>query len=360
MNAHERKIEIINSNTIKLTSRPQDCGAYFSIVEEYMKKNPAIIVILVLLFGSLSLASSKDLPFPDPEKTITIIVPYAAGGGTDLVFRALVEEMKRISGASIIISNVPGAGSATGTNEVLNSPNDGYNLLASGTHTIAATLQGLTNGNDNLEGIVGLNWDPFILAVNIKKPWNSLKDIVVAAKSAPGKISMGNAGMSGATGVASIGLNLAFAKSFNVTPFNGGADLIASVLGGHCDVGIFSQSEYIMNKASMKALVILSDQHSSLQDLFYIPTLDEAGYPDISLPGGSFRSLSVKKGTPETIKLFLADLAEKAFKSEAYQKFMAKNGLIPTFSKLQALDAYNTKIIADYLPIMKEAGLLKK
>lgn len=325
-----------------------------------MKKALALIVVSVMAFGFVGTIAAKDLPFPDPEKTVTIVVPHAAGGGTDLAFRPLVEEMKRIARSSFIVSNVAGAGSATGANEVINSAADGYTLLASGTHTIAAELQGLTAGNEELEGIIGMNWDPFIVAVNSKKLWNSMKELVAAAKAAPGKISLGNAGMGGATGVASVGINLSFGKSFNVTPFNGGADLIASVLGGHCDVGIFSQSEFLANKASMKALVILSDDKSSLAELAYIPTLAAAGYPDLNVPGGSFKSLSVKKGTPSAIKAYLADLAEKAFKSESYQKFMAKNGLIPAFSKLADLDAYNTKIVADYLPIMKEAGLLKK
>ena len=339
---------------------PVHRGVRYHFQEEIVKKAFALIVLLTMAFALVTTATAKDLPFPDPEKTVTIVVPHAAGGGTDLAFRPLVEEMKRIARSSFIVSNVPGAGSATGANEVINSAADGYTLLASGTHTIAAELQGLTAGNEQLEGIIGMNWDPFIVAANVKKPWNTMKELVAAAKATPGKISLGNAGMGGATGVASVGINLAFGKSFNVTPFNGGADLIASVLGGHCDVGIFSQSEFLANKANMKALVILSDDKSSLAELAYIPTLAAAGYPDLSVPGGSFKSLSVKKGTPPAIKAYLADLAEKAFKSDSYQKFMAKNGLIPAFTKLADLDAYNARIVADYLPIMREAGLLKK
>ena len=95
--------------------------------------------------------------WPDFEKTITLVVPYGAGGGTDLIFRPLVEEMKTHSDANIVVSNIGGAGSSKGTNEVLGLPADGYTLLASGTHTVAATLQGLTDGYKQLEGIAGLN-----------------------------------------------------------------------------------------------------------------------------------------------------------------------------------------------------------
>ncbi len=326
-----------------------------------MNRNRIISLLLVALLvaGMLYAGGTAEAVYPDPEKNITIVVPHAAGGSTDLIFRTLAEEMKRASGANFLVTNITGAGSATGTNEVINNAADGYMFLGAGTHTTAATMQGLTNGYKELDYIAALNWDPFIIAVRNDKPWKTLQDLVDDAKSRPGKITMGNAGMGGATGVASVGLNLAFNKTFNVTPFNGGADLIASVLGGHCDVGIFSQSEVVANSASFRPLAILADKHSSLPLLASVPNLAEAGYPQISVPGGSFRSIMVKKGTPESVKKWLADTAEKAFNSAAFQKFMKDNGLIPAFSKLGAFAEYDKGIIADYEVILKEANLYK-
>lgn len=326
-----------------------------------MKRSAIILSLLIALIvsGTFSAEAVAEAIYPDPEKNITIVVPHAAGGGTDLIFRKLAEEMKKVSGVNFLVTNITGAGSATGTNEVINNEADGYMLLAAGTHTTAATMQGLTDGYKKLDYIAALNWDPFIVAVRKDKPWTSLQELVADAKSRPGKISLGNAGMGGATGVASVGLNLAFGKVFNVVPFNGGADLIASVLGGHCDVGIFSQSEVVANINSFRPLVILSEDHSPLASLASVPTLDEAGYPEITVPGGSFRSLMVKKGTPEVAKKWLADTAEKAFYSASFQKFMKDNGLIPAFYKLEAFAEYDKKIIADYEVILKEAGLYK-
>jgi putative tricarboxylic transport membrane protein len=326
-----------------------------------MKKTVMIMISLVLMVIGIPLFSSgaSEKAFPDPEKTITIVVPHAAGGGTDLIFRALAEEMKKVSGQNFIVTNVTGAGSATGTNEVINGSADGYTMLGAGTHTTAATMQGLTEGYKALDYITALNWDPFIIAVRKDKTWSSLKELETAARANPGKISFGNAGMGGATGVACVGINLAFDKAFNVTPFNGGADLIASVLGGHCDVGIFSQSEVKANSDALKPLAILGHEHSTIPELSRIPTLAEAGYPDLTVPRGSFRSLMVKKGTSEEAKQWLADIAEKAFKSEGFQKFMSDNGLIPEFHKLEDFKAYDATIIAEYEPILKEAGLYK-
>jgi putative tricarboxylic transport membrane protein len=277
-----------------------------------------------------------------------------------LIFRPLVEEMKNYTEANLVVSNISGAGSSKGTNEMLSLPADGYTLLASGTHTVSATLQGLTDGYKELEGIVGLNWDPFIIAVLKEKPWNTMKDLVEDAKKNPGTICFGNAGMGGATGVASVGMSLAFGKAFNVTPFQGGSDLLANVLGGHCDVGIFSQSEMLANKEKLQPLVILYHERSALADLSSIPTLKEAGFENLQVPGGSFRSLSVKKGTPEHIKQKLAEIVTNAYNSDAFQTFMKEKGLLPAYSELEELDKYFQELVDAYVPIMKEAGLLKE
>jgi len=320
-----------------------------------------VMVVIILLSGLFVFgAGEKKVEWPDPEKTITVVVPYSAGGGTDLIFRPLVEQMKKYTDANIVVSNISGAGSSKGTNEVLSRPADGYTLLASGTHTVSATLQGLTEGYKQLEGIASLNWDPFIIAVLREKPWKTMRDLVEDAKRNPGKICLGNAGMGGATGVASVGINLAFGKIFNVTPFNGGKDLRVNVLGGHCDVGIFSQSEIMANFDKLRPLVILYHEHSRIPQLANVPTLKEAGYENLKVPGGSFRAISVKKGTPQEIKVKLAEIVRKAYNTEEYQNFMKEKGLIPTYYELEELDRYFDEIVDAYIPILKEAGLLKQ
>ena len=318
-----------------------------------------LLVLVVVMAPVFAQGGSETSDFPDPEKTITVVCPHGAGGSTDTIFRTLVEEMKNISGQSMIVTNVTGAGSATGTNEVLNAEADGYTLLAGGTHTIAATMQALTAGYTEMEPVVGLNLDPFIIACRNDKPWQTFDDLVKDAASRPGKITFGNAGMGGATGVACVGINLAFDKTFNVTPFNGGADLMASVRGGHCDVGVFSQSEVVANADSFRPLVILSPEHSSIESLKNVPTLAEVGYPEIKVPGGSYRSIMVKAGTPADAKAWLADMAEQAFNTETFQTFMKNNGIIAQFTKLDAAEAAQNDYIAQYEPILKEAGLYK-
>lgn len=297
--------------------------------------------------------------WPNEELVISVVVPYSAGGGTDSAVRPLIEELRNHLPARIQGNNIGGAASAQGTNEVLNLPADGYTLLVSGTHTIGATMQGLTEGYHELDQVAALNWDPFIIAVLKERPYDTMEGLVEAARENPGRICLGNAGMGGATGVASVAINLAFDGVFNVTPFNGGQNLRTDVLGGRCEAGIFSQSEILSNQDVLQPLVILTDEHSRLESLADVPNLAEAGYENLDVPGGSFRSIAVRKGTPEEVQQTIADAFEAAFNSEAYTTFMDEQGIIPAFATMDEAEAYFGDLVEGYEPIVRESGLYR-
>lgn len=302
-------------------------------------------------------AQAQD--WPNEELVISVVVPYAAGGGTDAAVRPLIEELRNHLPARIQINNIGGAASAQGTNEVLNLPADGYTLLVSGTHTIGATMQGLTNGYHELDQVAALNWDPFIIAVLEDKPYDTMEELIAAAAENPGRICLGNAGMGGATGVASVAINLAFDGVFNVTPFDGGQSLRTDVLGGRCEAGVFSQSEILSNRDELRPLVILTEEHSRLEGLSDVPNLAEAGYENLDVPGGSFRSIAVRQGTPEDVQQIIADAFEAAFNSDAHVAFMDEQGIIPTFSKGAEAKAYFEDLIEGYEPIVRASGLYR-
>lgn len=324
-------------------------------------KKSCVMMLMIATSAMLGFAAGPpEAEWPNPDQTISVVVPFGAGGGTDLIFRELVDEMNRHTDATVIVDNIGGAGSATGTNEVLNLPADGYTVLASGAHTITATLQGLTEGTARLEGIIGLNWDPFIVAVPVSKPWQSFGEVVRAAQADPGSVSFGNAGMGGATGVLTVGMDLYFENIFNVTPFDGGANLIATALGGDVDMGVFSQSEVQQHRGQLRPLMIVHPQRSLIPELSDIPTYRELGYTGMRVPYGSFRSLSVREGTPANVKERLAGIATAAFESQRFQDYMVRMGLLPEYHRLEELDAYNAELEATFSTILEAAGLLSR
>lgn len=319
----------------------------------------ATVLAAMAVAGAMA-APAHAQDWPNEELVVSIVVPYSAGGGTDSAVRPLIEELRNHLPARVQVNNIGGAASAQGTNEVLNLPADGYTLLVSGTHTIGATMQGLTEGYHQLEQVAALNWDPFIIAVLEERPYDTMEDLVAAATENPGSICLGNAGMGGATGVASVAINLAFDGVFNVTPFDGGQNLRTDVLGGRCEAGIFSQSEILSNQEELRPLVILTEDHSRLEALADVPNLAEAGYENLDVPGGSFRSIAVREGTPDEVKQVLADALEAAFNSEAYTSFMDEQGIIPTFATGDEAGAYFQNLVEGYEPIVRASGLYRE
>ena len=120
-----------------------------------MKRKAIVAAALVVAMSATLITGcgkSKEAAFPDPEKTITLIVPQGAGGGTDTQARQLVEAMKEVSGNNnIIVENVTGGSTGTGTNQVIDSEADGYTLLMYGTYVICGTMTGYTDGFKELD-----------------------------------------------------------------------------------------------------------------------------------------------------------------------------------------------------------------
>ena len=327
-----------------------------------MKKLIACALVALLAFGSLFAQGLQEetVSFPDPEKTITIVCPQGAGGGTDTQTRQLAEAMKAVSGFdNIIVENITGGSTGIGTNAVIDSDPDGYTLLMYGTYVICGTMTGYTDGFEKMDMVAGLDLEPFMIAVRRDSAFKSLKDVIEYAKANPGKVTLGNAGATATTGVVAYGLNVACDNIFNVVNFNGGAELIPAVLGGHCDVGIFSQSEVKANLDNLLPVAFLGDGHSVVAEFTQVPNLSEAGYPDLKVPGGCFRGITCAKGTPEDVKVWLADTIEKAFNTNSFQSWLKNNGILPQFTKLGEFEKFNEDLVETMKPILKATGLAK-
>lgn len=322
-----------------------------------MRKVLAVILSLTLACVCL-MGTALAADFPDPETTITLIVPQGAGGGTDTQARQLVEAIKAATGKNnIVVENVTGGSTGIGTNQVIDSEPDGYTLLMYGTYVVCGTMTGYTDGFEQLDFIAGLTMEPFVLAVKADSPYQTLDDYIKAAQADPGKLTLGNAGATATTGIVAYGLNNALGTPFNVVAFNGGAELIPAVLGGHCDAGIFSQSEVLSNSDGLRPLVFFGEGHSVIPELKELPNLADAGYGDLVVPGGCFRGICAPKGTPDDVKQILADAIEAAYNSESFQTWINEQGLLGQFSKLGDFEQYNADMVETMKPIVQATGL---
>jgi tripartite-type tricarboxylate transporter receptor subunit TctC len=276
-----------------------------------------------------------------PEKIIRIVVPFAPGGGTDVIARTLAQEMAKDLGATIIIENKPGAGTIIGTQTVATSEPDGYTLLM-------GTFANAVNPSLNAK----LPYDPHkdfaavaliarsfnIVVVNPASPIKSIADLIAAARSDPDKISYGTYG----TGTSAHLAGELFKNMANVNlttvPYKGAAPAITDLLGGQIQVMFttVASAASLIAAGQLRALAVTSAERSPAFP--EIPTVAEAGVPGYAAE--SWYGLYAPAKTPADIIDRLNKSAAKAVQSEAFKRLGVNEGLVMVTSPPAELDRY--------------------
>jgi len=263
-----------------------------------------------------------------PDRPIRIIVPFAPGGGVDIMARLVADFMGRDLGKPVIVENKPGAGTIMGTAAAANSTPDGYTLLmASAPYAIIPSIK------------VKLPYDPFkafapvalvarsfdIVVVNPKLPFKSVQDVIAYAKANPGKLNFGSPGIGSSPHLAGeLFKSLAHVDVTHV-PYKGSAPAITDLLGGQIQLmfsTVPSAAAYIRG-GQLRALAVTSVQRSAAYP--DLPTVAEAGVPDYVVEG--WYGLFAPAGTPQdTLNLLNASVA-KAIRSGVFKTIETNEGL---------------------------------
>jgi putative tricarboxylic transport membrane protein len=198
-------------------------------------RNAARIRIGIALVGSALMLSAGPAVADYPERTVTLILPFAAGGGLDRMTRGLSRHWEKYLGAQVQVKNVPGAGNITGVRTFLASPDDGYTILM-GTDPYLSTGV-FRGGGYKISDFTFVNiqqFDPATLAVRAESPFKSLDDLLAAAKAKPGTVSWGTA-VGGAPHIIGISLFEQMKLDVRFVPYQSGGPARLAVLGGHID-----------------------------------------------------------------------------------------------------------------------------
>ena len=277
-----------------------------------MKKTLALLLCLVLSTVAISVAYADY-----PEKTVQMTVPFAAGGGTDAVARALANVAEKYLGQSIVVVNTTGGSGAVGLTEGAYQPADGYYVTMITRELVTLPLNGLCSVTaDNFELICNVNMDPGMVTVVADSPLKSLEDLLAAAKATPGSLKFAS---TATPNMYAYTIELDQDIIFNHIPFNGAAEAIPEVLGGHADFTITSPGEAIsqVQGGQMRALAVMSEER--LPSLPDVPTFKELG---IDIVTGTWRGLAVPKGTPADVVEKLRDAFAKAVENPEFVEFM--------------------------------------
>ncbi len=303
-----------------------------------------VIVSFAALFSAPSHAAF-------PEKSITLIVPYPAGGATDTIARKLQEPLSKILGQVVLIDNKPGAGTAIGAALVAKSQADGYTLLISSntTFTVNPALK------DNLqydaiksfEGIGVVGTSPLVLLANPKLEANTVKELVALAKKEPGKLSIGSFGNGTTSHLAAEMFKIMAGVDIVHVPYKGSAPAMTDLIGGQIpltfDTNVAAMP--VIASGKVKALGIASKTPSAQMPT--IPAIAQSGYPEFEMV--PWVVIVAPRGLPAEVQGKLSSALEAAIKDPAVRAELIKVGLDVEF---EPGSSYDTRV-AKELPLLK-------
>jgi len=300
----------------------------------FAKKKLLILLLALLLAVALVLAGcgggeeategeGEGAAVDYPTKPIKLIVPWKAGGDTDAIMRTVAKYLEEELGQTIVISNIPGGGGSVGAQEALQAEPDGYTLLAGHDSIALSYVTGKTDFSYfDFEPVALMTTTPDIVGTAAKNPWNNMKDVVEDAKKRPGELTFG-ATLGSTSHYTPAAIEAAAGIDFKIVGYEGTADRITALLGGHIDFGSVSVpagKEYL-EAGKLKLLGIASEErHPSLPE---VPTLKEQG---IDVICGTNRGIFAPKGTPQEIIQILRDALEKVANNPEFVETVEKQG----------------------------------
>lgn len=295
-----------------------------------------------------------------PVKPIKLVVPFAPGGGTDLIARTLAVEMAKDLGQSVIVEKKPGAGTIIGTDLVAKSAPDGYTLVVSSiAHSVNPSLmEKMPYSTDkDFAPVAMIVRSPNVLVVRPESPYKSLKDIMVAAKASPNKLSYASPG----NGTSSHLAGALFADMAKVelqhVAYKGSGPALNDLLGGQTDM-IFATSGSVgkfIDSGKLRALAITSAERSAAYP--NLPTMGEAGVPGYITEG--WYGFYAPAGTPAAVIDKLNAATRKAANSEFFKSKVVSEGMVVQTGTPAEFDAYVRSEIVRWSKLVKTSVVSK-
>jgi tripartite-type tricarboxylate transporter receptor subunit TctC len=293
-----------------------------------------------------------------PDKPVRLVVPYAAGGSTDVISRTLGQKLSEMWGQPVVIDNRPGASTIIGTDIVAKSAPDGYTLLVTtASFTIVPSLFDKLpyDSAKDFQPITLINTTPLVLVVNPGVPAKSVSELIALAKARPGALNFGSAGSGGSNHLAGELFNAMAGVKMVHVPYKGNAPALNDLVGGHVDLvfnGLTSAIPLI-RAGKLRPLAMTSLARAGA--LPEIPTLDELGMKGFQAVG--WNGLSAPARTPpEVIARISADVL-KVIRSPELIERLKVEGSDPVGNSPQQFAAFLREETARWSKVIKFAKI---
>ena len=312
--------------------------------------------LLAGIVASLLVSTAQAQGYP--SKPIRVIVPYAAGGTSDILARQIGPKLTEAWGQPVIVENKPGANGNVGADFVAKSAPDGYTLLLTdlGGLVISASVypQLPFNPSKDFTPVVMVSYSPHVLAVHPSVQAKSVQELVSLAKARPGKLNFAISGIGGAPQLAGIEFAQRMGLQWTYIPYKGGSDAVAAVVAGQADVlfnGMLATWPSVTG-GRLRALAISSARRvAAAPDT---PTVAEQGLPGFET--GSYQGVVGALGIPrETVAKLNAELTRVLNSAEMKERF-AKQGTEVRTGTPESLGAWMSGEQAKWAKVVKDSG----
>lgn len=325
-----------------------------------MRQLLSIAAAAMLAGFAIQPGSAQDYP----TKDIRMVVPWGAGGGTDAIVRKISTIAEKELGGTIYVENIEGGISATGIMEVMTSRPDGYTLGAL-TYDSVVTVpwQKLLPSYDldKLKLIARITSEPDAIIVGKRAPYQSLDELVAAAKQEPGKIKVGIQEIGSRTHLAMLRLQGMIDAKFNLIAYPGGAaPQKEALLSGEVDIVVTSLGDFapLIEAGDARGLVeFAGSRNPTYPD---VPTAKES---EIDLEMGSFIVLAAPAETPDDVVQTIEAAYKAAYDSDAFQDWVSKIGVTPSWLGTGEVTAWAEGTQESIFALMQDLvdqGVLKK
>jgi tripartite-type tricarboxylate transporter receptor subunit TctC len=293
-----------------------------------------------------------------PSKPIRLMVPFAAGGGTDLTARAIAQKLTQAWGQPVVVENRPGANGTIGVEIAAKSAPDGYTLtMISSSHSVNVNLYKDLPYDlvRDFEPVTQATSQPYALVVNPSLPVKSVADLIALAKARPGALNYGSSGIGGLSHLS--GALFASLAEIRLThiPYKGGAPAMGDVIGGQIDM-LFStllQSHAQREAGKLRALAVTTARRSPATP--ELPTMIEAGVPGFEVAGW-YGVLAPAKTPPEIVAKLNSEIV-RILRTQEVQALLAADGSEPVGSTPQEFGAHIKSEVAKWRKVITDAGI---
>ncbi|WP_137927927.1 tripartite tricarboxylate transporter substrate binding protein [Cupriavidus sp. 2SB] len=294
-----------------------------------------------------------------PSKPITYVVPFAAGGTTDLLGRLIGQKLSQTLGQSVVVENRAGAGGNIGSDYVAKAPADGYTILGGtiSSHAINTSLYPKMPYDPvkNFQPITLIGTLPNVLVVNSSSPWKSVQDVIAAAKAKPGSINFGSSGNGTSQHLAAeLFANMAGLRMTHV-PYKGSSQAVQALLGSQVDLVFENSLAAIPMIQSGKFRALATTGGKRAAELPDVPTMAESGLNGYEIV--SWQAIFAPAGTPAPVVNKLSAEIGKIIRQPDVRAKLASMGVEPSGAGPVELSAFQKAEVAKWANLIKVANI---